>query len=180
MVSSASSFARMAPMCRAPPPPSSRSTRRWIPEASFFFHPKAIHAAIIRADDDSPVRHRRRTADWLADFVRPKLFALVQRNQIHAPVVRTGDHFVAAHDGRTVHFAARGETPDFLAVAALHAMEQLVAPAKNDAVFRHRRRGKVRKLAVAKAPHLFAFLQIHAQELVLVIDRKSTRLNSSH
>src|SRR6266480_7562842 len=43
---------------------------------------EAIHVAVVTTDHDFSIDCRRRTADGLADFVRPNFFPVSQRNHV--------------------------------------------------------------------------------------------------
>src|SRR5205085_6448672 len=51
-------------------------------------------------------------------------------------------------------------------------MHHFVSATEDDAVFGNGRRGKVRKIAVAKCPGLLAFFQIDAEKLILELAKK--------
>src|SRR5688572_32382622 len=112
---------------------------------------KAIYTPFVRADDNFPVRHGGRAFDWLAHFVRPDLFAILQSHDVEPSVIRTHDDFVAANHGRAIHFSACREVPNLFAILAIEAVEEFVASAKQNAIRCNGGRGKVRKISVAKS-----------------------------
>src|SRR2546426_121552 len=63
-----------------------------------FLRAEAIDAPVVRTDDNFAVHHRRRTADRLADFVRPKFVAVLERHDVNPAIIRPDDHFIADHD----------------------------------------------------------------------------------
>src|SRR5439155_14468974 len=136
---------------------------------SSFLHAEAIDASVVRPDHNFAVHHRRRTADRLADFVRPKLVAVLERHDVKPAIVRADDDSIADHDRRTVHLALRGEGPETFAGVTFHAVQELVAAPEHDAVFGDCGRREVRKVAVLKSPQPFLLDDVDTEKLILVM-----------